>query len=259
MKRFTIPFAIAAMSTVASSQQFGGAVRFYFSTPGGDNTRISQDAVTSANWTAEYDIVFENVSGHDITFNGAFAMIGFGKSTDFGEIATPVTGTDTIRERFAFTGNQSFASNPNITWVAPWVSDFSARTRMYGGYAEPLSGPVRPWGLYATASNSAGFTKTIRAGEVLPFFRIALRDNGLFEGQGVNSVHLYNYPVFPFQASGSTSLRLTTTSTSFSFFDNQDYFENSKLVLAAPEPASSAVLALLTLFVALRKRGGARG
>lgn len=259
MKKLASLFVLAALLPSALAQQFGGAVRFYFSSPGGDNARISQDAVTSANWTAEYDVVFENVSGHDITFNGAFVMIGYGKSTDFGEIATPLGGTDTIRERFAFSGNQSFANNPNITWVAPWVSDFSARTRMYGGYAEPLSGPVRPWGLFATASNSAGFTKTIRAGEVLPFFRIALRNNGLFEGQGVNSVHLYNYPVFPFQASGSTSLRLTTTSTSFSFFDNQDYFENSKLVLAAPEPASCAVLALLTFLVALRKRGGIRG
>lgn len=258
MKRFHIPFIIAAMSTVASSQQFGGAVRFYFSTPGGDNARTSQDAVTSANWTAEYDIVFENVSGHDITFNGAAIMIGYGKSTDFGQIATPIDGTDTIRERFAFTGNQSFANNPNITWVAPWVTDFSARCRMYGGIAEPLSGPVRPWGFFATAANGAGFTKTIRAGEVLPFFRIALRNNGLFEGQGVNSVHLYNYPAPALQASGSTSLFLTTTSTTY-FYDNQDYFENSKLVLAAPEPASSAMLALLTFLIARRKRGGIRG
>lgn len=230
MKKILIFPLLALGSTVYGQPIFGGTVQFYFSAAGGDDSRISEDPVTSSAWTNEYDVLVKNVSGHDITFNYAGVLIGYGQTTSFGQSATPTPGTDTIRERNAFSGNRSFANNLNITWVPAWVSAFGTGTRMFGGYDQPLSGPSRPWGFYAEIFNTT-VTQTIANGQVLPLFRIALRDNGLFQQQGMNNLQLYNYPM----NGGSTTLIRYGTDWTYSY-DNQNYFQNSRLTLVAPEP-----------------------
>lgn len=249
MKKILIFPLLALRATAYGQPIFGGTVQFYFSAAGGDDSRISEDQVTSSAWTNEYDILVKNVSGHAITFNQANVLVGFGRTTTL-DPAVPIPGSDTIRERFGFTRNATFANNPNITWVPSWVSNFGTQTRLMGGWTEPWDGPVRPWGLNAGIFNFAGVTKTILNNEVLPLFRLSLRDNGLFAAQGINNLQLYN---FPNQTGGSTTLRLTGTDNTY-FYDNVNYFENSRLTLIAPEPGMLAILFFGSLgLIRLRK------
>lgn len=254
--RFTLLTGALLLTQFSAAQsQFGGPVQFYFSTPGGDNSRLESTLVDSPNWTGEFDVVVKNVGNSVVTFAGAYLHLGYGTSTTYGSSALPIAGSDLIRERVAFPQFQLVRNNPNLTWRPDW-SPGGDQSWNGGGFVNPLSGPARPWGLtFEVENTNLAPTLTIAPGDTMALIRVALRDNGLFARGGSFDMVLHRWP---FARSATNALIRPTGpgSDAVFYWDPGDYVSNSKLTFVTPEPVSIVVLfgGIVTLAMRSRRR-----
>ena len=253
--RFTLLTGALLLTQISTAQsQFGGPVQFYFSTPGGDNSRLESALVDSPNWTGEFDVVVKNVGGSQISFAGAVVHVGYGTTTTYGSSAVPIGGSDLIRERFAFPQFQAVRDNPNLTWRPTW-SPGMAQSWNGGAFTSPLSGPVRPWGMaFEVEKSSQAPLLTLASGETLSLSRISLRDNGLFVRGGSFDLVLHRHA---FARVGANTLfnPIGPGSDTVFYWDPGDFVANSKLILVTPEPVSAiSLLVGITVLTTRRRR-----
>lgn len=252
--RFTLLTGALLLTQFSAAQsQFGGPVQFYFSTPGGDNSRLHNILVDSANWTGEVDVVVKNVGSSVVTFGGAYVHVGYGLSTAYGSSAIPTAGSDLVRERSSFPQFQHVRDNPNLTWRPGW-SPGASQSWNGGGFVSPLSGPVRPWGLtYEVENTNLAPTLTLSPGESMALSRVALRDNGLFARGGSFDMVLHRWPFG--QTATNTLIRATGPgSDAVYYWDSGDYIANSKLTFVTPEPVSICSCIVGLSLLACRRR-----
>lgn len=243
---------IAAQGAFAQST-FGGPVQFYFSTPGGDNSRLTHVLVDSANWTGEFDVVVKNTGTSTIQFLFGTLQYGFGRTFGYGVTSPPVPGSDLIRERYAFPPFQFVRDNPNITWRPSW-SPGNDQTWLGGGWYDPIAGPERAWGLRYEVDQELGAPLLALApNETMALIRIAVRDNGLFNRGGSADVIMHRWPL---ASLGTTALLRPTGpgADAVYYYDPGDFELNSRITFVTPEPSSLFALCLAGTVLLMKKR-----
>lgn len=253
MKHRSLVLAVLFTSTISQGQIFQSraGVQFYFSDVGGSSERLTQDVVTSANWTGQYDIYAKNTRNQSIRFDAGVLLLGYARSNFFGGAAAMLPGTDKITLLDPSANGALANATPNITARAPWFVG-NVMTSLVGGRGVPDGSP-RPYGLNIPMDPVNGTPISIASGESIFLARIALRDNGLFASQGFHDIVLYDSN--PSSNYASSSLIIPEGDNLLVYHDGPNWESNSRLRLqAVPEPASLVALGMLMGLLRLRRR-----
>ncbi|MBX7133899.1 MAG: putative Ig domain-containing protein [Fimbriimonadaceae bacterium] len=181
--------AVLGLGMMVATVLAQGQVQFYFSTPGGDTSRLTADDVDTFGWTGEYDVIVKNTSGSTIQFNSGCLMIGFAETTGEGPSASITPGSNKVTLLNMANAEAPPSSNPNFGTLPSW---FSGSFGCLLGGGRGITGPTRPYGLSVTTDVALGTTQSIGAGQEFLLCRVKFADNGLFSAGGSHDLVLYD-------------------------------------------------------------------
>lgn len=237
-------FAILAVASVAANA--AGVPQFYFSTKGGDNSRISEDIVTGAGWMQEYDVIVKNVGDADIVYNSGGVLITYANFTGASG-ATMVAGSDTVNVFNPTDTNAPILNNAlNNSNITAWSSLFSGGLPCQVRGGDAASG-TRPGGYMISLDVPLGSTRTLAAGASLNILTIKIKNNG-FYGNGQPFKDIFLYTGRATATGGSTALHNGST-----HFVPTNWENDSRLRLV-PEPGTMLALAAGIGALAARRR-----
>ncbi|MBX7134769.1 MAG: PEP-CTERM sorting domain-containing protein [Fimbriimonadaceae bacterium] len=235
-----------ALATVAANA--AGVPQFYFSTKGGDDSRLEQDMVTSSSWTGEYDIIMKNVGDADMQYNAGNLLVAYARATSTTNNILPTAGTDGITV-FAPMNNTNAAANPNVTGRASWYQGANPTGSVnYRRGTGPANGVSELYGMSLALDTALGSpARTLAVGATEYIATVKFKDNGFYGNAAFHDLFLYS------SATGATGGQSMLLNGGTAFRPGANGVENSRLRLV-PEPGTMLALVAGIGALAARRR-----